>query len=513
MELERLVEISIVSEADKLILRHQAYHNRVAEQNRRKTRRLQNAILVDSHKPQHWLKDRRFDPFYVKKNAKSIARSITKKILNRTYCPEPVCELEVPKNGGGVRKVNIYQIPDAAISTLFYRKLLKKNRHRFSSFAYAYRNDRNVHFAIQDIFVELSQNSRMFIAEFDFAKFFDSISHDFIFSQFGRNGFLISPDEEFIIRAFLDCNSVSKRGIPQGTSISLFLANLVCWRLDKSLEREGLQFARYADDSIIWSKDHSKISRAIEIISEFSYESGVSINAEKSDGISLLCNESHTSEFASRKSKVDFLGYSISANKISIKESSIQRIQQQISYILYKHLIQPLIHTPLRAKQIPSPNSDQAFQSAICEIRRYMYGNLSEEMIRSYLSGKSNRIFFKGIMSFYPLINDTEQLKSLDGWLVNAIFKAVKKRAEWLNKHNKPNNFPPYNINERGLLEYCSSTQIKNKHLLRIPSFMTMYCVIQKGLVEFGIAGIVNPASDPYNYSDSKSSIRPTYSS
>lgn len=55
-----------------------------------------------------------------------------------------------------------------------------KNRHRFSLFSYAYRNDRNVHFAIQDISVELSQGSRIFVAEFDFSKFFDSNSHKYL---------------------------------------------------------------------------------------------------------------------------------------------------------------------------------------------------------------------------------------------------------------------------------------------------------------------------------------------
>ncbi|MCV5831433.1 hypothetical protein OFN28_32745, partial [Escherichia coli] len=76
--------------------------------------------------------------------------------------------------------------------------------------------------------------------------------------------------------------------------------------------------------------------------------------------------------------------------------------------------------------------------SAICEIRRYMYGNLSEDMLSAYINGRSNRIFFKGIMSFYPLINDEEQMRSLDGWLVNAIFKAVRHRATLLIFHRQP---------------------------------------------------------------------------
>ena len=101
-------------------------------------------------------------------------------------------------------------------SKYFYDRLLCKNKHRFSSFSYAYRNDRNVHFAIQDIAIDISQEVRIFVAEFDFSDFFGSISHDYLELQFNCNGFFISDEERHIIDAFM-CNR--KFGIPQGTAI------------------------------------------------------------------------------------------------------------------------------------------------------------------------------------------------------------------------------------------------------------------------------------------------------
>ena len=32
------------------------------------------------------------------------------------------------------------------------------------------------------------------------------------------------------------------------------------------------------------------------------------------------------------------------------------------------------------------------------------------------------------MLSFYPLVNDVEQLKYLDGWLLNAVSSAIKRR-------------------------------------------------------------------------------------
>lgn len=499
MDLHERLTWYIENEAKKLTLRHHAYHNALHIENQRKKSRSSSPTnLKPVVKPPHWSQDKKFDPFYVKKHANTIAHSIAKKIESKTYEPLEPSKNKIAKSSGGYREVAVYQIPDAAVSTFFYHRLLAKNKHRFSSFSYAYRDDRNVHFAIQDIAVELSQNSRLFVAEFDFSKFFDTISHEYLFKQFDQNGFFISEEERSVIKAFLKGRD---EGIPQGTSISLFLANLACWKLDKHLEKEGLQFARYADDTIIWSQDYAKITKALDIMTYFSKEVGVALNPDKSDGISILCPKEMRSEFYKPKEYVEFLGYSISTDCVSIKNSSIIKIQREISYILYKHLIQPLKSTPLKALKLPANNKDEALLSAICEIRRYMYGNLSEDMLASYLAGRSNRIFFKGIMSFYPLINNEQQMKSIDGWLVNAIFKAVQKRSKLLISHRQPRTHRlPFNLSRKGLLKECNSSRVHGMKLLKIPSFLTIYKAMQKGLVEVGISGITDSKTNTYNY-------------
>jgi hypothetical protein len=494
---KELIKI-IGEESRKLSLRQHAYHNALELEHLRKKKRVVNARSKHLKTPAYWGVEKKFNPFYVHKHRKQIAHSIAKQIANGTYSPKQPKEMDIPKISGGSRKVTVYQIPDAAVSTLIFQQLLRKNRHRFSSFSYAYRNDRNVQFAIQDIAIELQQVSRIFVAEFDFSKFFDSIDHEYLFAQFNQNGFFISEQEDKIIRAFLEKNDV---GIPQGTSISLFLANIVCWKLDKGFEQAGLRFARYADDTIIWSSDYQKISLAYDIISDFSKEAGVAINAKKSDGISLLCRKDMPSEIASRKEEVEFLGYSISVDNVSIKKHSVKNIKQQISYILYKHLIQPLKGKKLIAITIPVNDKDVHLLSAIMEIRRYLYGNLTDQIIANYLNGSSHRIFFKGIMSFYPLINNEKQLKELDGWLITAIFKAIRLRSKLLKKWNfsVDHNFP-FNVPRREMAATFKTRRIKGKKLLQIPSFFTIYQALRKGITEVGVEKIMNPSSGYYNY-------------
>jgi len=502
MNLHEAILAKIQSEAGKLAERHQAYHNNLHIAHERELRRIANPPAKVVQVPAYWNQDRKFNPFYVLKHAPAIARSIVAKLRQGTYRPMPPYIQQVPKPGGGFREVAVYQIPDAAVSNLFFANLLEKNKHRFSSFAYAYRRDRNVQFAIQDIAVDLKSYDRLFVAEFDFSNFFGSISHPHLFEQLDKNGFLVSALDRQIIEAFVTANG-TRRGIPQGTSISLFLANLACWQLDKKLESLGVKFARYADDTLIWSPDYQNICRAFDAISSFSKLTGVSINFRKSEGISLLTQEGLASEFGRPKHFINFLGYKLSPGKVAIKDSSVRRIKKQISYLLYKNLIQPLQGPQLRALVIPANNEDPGLLVAISQVRRYLYGNLNEAMLARYATGDSFNISFKGVMSFYPLVDNEEQLKELDRWLGRTVFRCIQRRGELLRQwqYNRDHVFP-FNVARAQFITAARSQRVGPRHrrLLAIPSFLRIHKALRRGLLASGIEAVMNSGSQHYNY-------------
>jgi len=498
MKFQDYLQKILNEEAQKHIDRYHVYHNAVHLEFLRNQKRIENPPQKKIKKPNYWKLDPKFNPFYVRRKSKSIAKSIARKVASGNYQPFSPYEKKIPKPDGGERPITVYQIPDAAISRVYFERLLAKNRHRFSAFSYAYRDDKNVHFAIQDISLDISRDARVFVAEFDFSDFFGSISHAYLEEQFGENGFLISEEERHVISAFLKDRPA---GIPQGTSISLFLANLVCWRMDHALERAGLKFARYADDTIVWAKSYEKICEGFSIINDFSASAGVRINAKKSDGISLLTSKGLPAELASAKSRIDFLGYSVSVGSVSIKRNSVKKIQKQISYLLYRNLIQPLKGSKLRGLVIPSNDSDEALLTAISQIRRYLYGGLSGDHLRDYLNGRTKRIYFKGIMSFYPLVNDEKQLKELDGWLVSTIHRCVQLRNRLLKKwgYDRSHSFP-FSVAHSDILEVYRAHEISGKRLLEVPSFLLVFRAIQIGLINRGIENIMNPESMDYDY-------------
>jgi len=498
MTLELKLAAAIAEEADKLITRYHNYHNAIHVETLRQQKRTGAPVTKQIKIPSYWKKDKKFNPFYVKKKHKAIARSIARKINDGTYCPYAPHQRLINKSNGGQRSISIYQIPDAAVSKYFFNNLLKKNKHRFSAFSYAYRTDKNVHFAIQDIAVDLVQEQRVFVAEFDFSDFFGSIPHQFLYQQFDKNGFLVSDLDSQIIKAFL--SHLDGVGVPQGTSISLFLANLVCWSLDRSLEAQGLKFARYADDTVIWGRSYEKICTAFNLISEFSRSTGIKINHKKSDGISLLSEKGLPMEIHGKHS-IDFLGYSLGVGSVSIKKSSILKIKKQISFLLYKNLIWPLKVKKLLNIIIPNNNKDDDFLRSMMQIRRYVYGGLNREILQNFVSGYSDRIYFKGVMSFYPLLNDEEQLKGLDGWLVSVISRCLKCRANLLAGHgfNVKSQFP-FNVQRKDLVHKCRSKLVSKKPLMEIPSFLLMHRAINKHLIDKGIEDVMNKRSINSDY-------------
>jgi len=499
MTLELQIREQIDAECSKLIERHHKYHNQLHSAWERNKKRISGAADKAIIEPEYWKINRRFNPFYVRSNSKAIAKSIARKISGGTYSPNPTFTKEIPKANGGKRSLTIFEIPDAAVSKYFYKRLLSKNHHRFSSFAYAYRSDRNVHFAIQDITVDLANDARTFIAEFDFSDFFGSIDHAYLFQQLDQNGFLIGEEDRRVVQAFL---KTRERGIPQGTSISLFLANLVCWKLDRSLEKAGLKFARYADDTIIWSPDYTSICQSFVLIDQFSRDAGVPINTRKSDGISLLARSGLRAEITAKKS-FDFLGYSIGVGITSMRDKAEKKIKKQISYLLYRNLIQPLNSTPLKGLVIPANNRDTALLTAMMQIRRYLYGGLSHRDLADYIKGRRRTLHFKGVMSFYPLVSDEGQLNRLNGWILSTIHRAIEARSRLLLSHNydRKHSFP-FNLRREDLIKQFARRKINGERLLEIPNFMLVYRALQKGLRESGIEHVMHPASNKYNYGD-----------
>lgn len=509
-------ESELTSECRKLIQRFEWYARELRDDDRRRSRRTGETVRGDIHRPSYWSVDDAFNPYKVNASLSSISRAVRIALREHDYTPYNPVEYQVPKLDGSLRTVSVFSVADSTVSRRVYRSLLYKNKSRLSSYSYAYRDDLTTHDAIQNITADLQSRGRIFLAEYDFSKYFDSISQEYVWRILDEKRFLLSQLERHVIERFLATTlqpqesyvrknpegetqtDEPKKGIPQGTSISLFLANVAAWELDRSLERLGVGFARYADDTIVWSYDYGRICEAVESLTQLGADIGAQINFKKSEGISIFAPTGAPVEFKP-KPTVEFVGYRVAAaGKIGLRPSVVKRIKKRMSYLIWTNLLEPLRKGHFVAARV-APQVDRDYVVMILQLRRYLYGNLTEAKLRRLLDGRAKQIRYPGLMSFFPLVDDIEQLKSLDGWLHHTVYTSLRARTQLLKSRGVIFPPTPHGLSREALLTASGTTSADTAIDLRIPSFVRIGTAIQRAALAHG-PNAVGRAGGPQHY-------------
>lgn len=489
---------------DHEICEFERYRKRVHDENARRTRRSTDAPEAATvYRPATWGLDPGFDPFHVRKRQASIAHAVTLALRGGTYSPQRPAGFHVPKADGGQRLVSTFPIVDEIVSGRLYRSLLEKNRPRLSARSYAYRSDLGPHDALAHVQSELSREQRVFVAEYDFSKFFDRISHDHLWATIEDLDLVMTRMERRLLGEFLrspepyvdvSCKAlpaVARRvGVPQGTSISLLLANIAATPLDRDLERLGVGFVRYADDTLIWSRSYAAICDAVQALHEASARIGAPINFEKSEGVRLLVPAATRNTEMTSTTSLDYLGHRIQLRQISMKPAVERRVRGHVEELIYNNLLrEPLNGTQDLARLT---GTDRDYATFIWQLRRYMYGPLSESQVRRFSQGSIPPMSFEGVMSFFPLVNDHDQLRNLDEWVATRTWLAVRKRSTLLASYSAMAP-APWGRSRGDLFKLVVKSSSTGREVdLRLPSFRRASMVIASAVRMYGVAVVGN---------------------
>jgi len=300
-----------------------------------------------------------FEAIEENEGAAAFIAELQEALRNKTYKPDPVKRVMIPKSDGSQRPLGIPTIRDRVAQMAAKLVIEPIFEADFCDTSYGFRPKKSAHDAVDDVTYAMNTGYTEII-DADLSKYFDTIPHANLMATVAEricDGEILRLIQMWLKAPIMEMDKDgtkrnigggkgNRKGTPQGGVISPLLSNLYLHILDRIWERNNLQqrlgahIVRYADDIVILCK-RGKSSRAMITLQQVL------------DRLKLTLNETKTKIVNAHKEKFEFLGFSIGIEEsrktgnlyshVQPSKKSLQAIKDRVTALTQRKLtVKPL---------------------------------------------------------------------------------------------------------------------------------------------------------------------------
>lgn len=166
-----------------------------------------------------------------KENLASNLETLHEKLVNDTYCPQPVVRRLIPKSNGKLRPLGLPALEDKIVAKAVAMLLAAIYEQDFYDVSHGFRPGRSPHQALHEVRQGLLGSRMGQVIDCDISSFFDNLQHDTLLTILRKrikDGRVLELIEMWLHAGILDGKEMvlPDKGSPQGSVIAPLLANV-----------------------------------------------------------------------------------------------------------------------------------------------------------------------------------------------------------------------------------------------------------------------------------------------